>query len=287
VGERRSLGGVREPFATWVERDFVRARGPDTAQFLQGQLSQDVESLANGASTWSLLLQPSGKVDAWLRVSRAEDDEFVLDVDGGWGDAVAQRLSRFKLRTKCDLDPIEGWKCLAVRDTAPDGPHDARRRPIAWPQTEGYDLVGSAIEPHEHLAIAGHETYERRRIEAGVPAIGHELTEATIPVEAGQWLIDASVSFTKGCFTGQELVARIDSRGGNAPRPVRGVRIEGPAAAGDEILAGGKVIGTITSASTVDGGTTVALAPLSRTVEAGTEVEAGGCAGTVVALPMA
>jgi folate-binding protein YgfZ len=287
VGERPSLGGVREPFATWVKRDFVRASGPDTAQFLQGQLSQDVESLVIGASTWSLLLQPSGKVDAWLRVSRADDDEFVLDVDGGWGDAVLQRLSRFKLRTKCDLDLVEGWKCLAVRDTTADGPDGARRRLIVWPQTDGYDLVGPAIEPPEGLAIASPETYERRRIEAGVPAMGHELTEATIPVEAGQWLIDASVSFTKGCFTGQELVARIDSRGGNAPRPVRGVRIDGPAAAGDEVLAGGKVIGTVTSAATADGGSTVALAPLSRTVEAGTEVEAGGCTGTVVALPMA
>jgi folate-binding protein YgfZ len=278
---------VREPFATWVERDFVRASGPDTAPFLQGQLSQDVEALAIGDTAWSLLLQPSGKVDAWLRVARVEDDEFVLDVDGGWGDAVLQRLARFKLRTKCDLDPVAGWQCLGIRDATPDDPDDPRIRPIVWPHADGYDLVGPAIEPPRTLAIASHEIYERRRIEAGVPAMGHELTEATIPVEAGQWLIDASVSFTKGCFTGQELVARIDSRGGNAPRPIRGLRIDGAVAAGDEIGAGGNVIGTITSSARATDGTTVALAPVGRTVDVGTEVEAGGCSGTVVALPMA
>jgi folate-binding protein YgfZ len=274
-----------QPFATWIERDVVRASGLDAGAFLQGQLSQDVESLAIGASTWSLVLEPSGKVDAWLRVTRGAADDFVLDLDGGWGDALVQRLARFKLRTKCDLDPIDAWRCLALRDVTVDAPPDAR--PIVWPQTTGYDLLGPAVEPPDGLSLAGWDVYERRRIEAGVPALGHELTDATIPVEAGQWLVDASVSFTKGCFTGQELVARIDSRGGNAPRPIRGIRIEGAATRGDEIAAGGKAIGTLTSTAMVDDRTTVALAPLSRAVAVGTQVEAGGHAGAVVALPMA
>jgi tRNA-modifying protein YgfZ len=278
---------VRQPFATWIERDAVRASGPEAAAFVQGQLSQDVESLGNGASTWSLLLQPSGKVDAWLRVTRDADDEFVLDVDSGWGDALVQRLSRFKLRTKCDLDPIDGWRCLAVRDIDIGDPKNPRGRAIVWPETKGYDLLGPAVEVPDGLDLAGWEVYERRRIEAGVPALGHELTDATIPVEAGQWLVGASVSFTKGCYTGQELVARINSRGGNAPRPIRGVRIDGAAARGDEIVAGGKALGTLTSAAEAGDGTTVALAPLSRTVAVGTPIEAGGRAGAVVALPMA
>jgi len=277
---------VRQPFATWIERDVVRASGPDAVTFLQGQLSQDVESLAIGTSAWSLLLQPSGKVDAWLRVTRAADDEFVFDVDGGWGDALVQRLARFKLRTKCDLDPIEGWRCLAVRDVDVD-PQGASIRLIVWPETKGYDLLGPTVEPPDGLDLVSRDVYERRRIEAGVPALGHELTDATIPVEAGQWLVDASVSFTKGCFTGQELVARIDSRGGNAPRPIRGLRIDGAASRGDEIVAGGKAIGMITSAATAGEGATVALAPLSRTVTAGTQIEAGRHSGVVVALPMA
>jgi folate-binding protein YgfZ len=281
---------VREPFAAWIERDVVQASGPDTIVFLQGQLSQDIESLAIGASVWSLLLQPSGKVDAWLRVTRAADDTVVLDVDGGGGDALRQRLARFKLRTKCDLDRVDGWRCLAVRNARPDDPSDSRIRPIVWPATDGYDLLGAAVEPPDDLQpTSDDDVYERARIEAGVPALGYELTDATIPVEAGQWLIDASVSFTKGCFTGQELVARIDSRGGNAPRPIRGLRIAGPAARGDEIVSEGKVIGRLTSAvGAGDGvGTTIALAPLSRTVEVGTDIDVGASSGVVVALPMA
>jgi len=280
---------MRVPFAAWIERDVVRASGPDTLGFLQGQLSQDVDAVAIGASAWSLLLQPSGKVDAWLRLTRDADDEFVLDVDGGWGDKLIERLARFKLRTKCDFDRVDGWRCLAVRDATSGDPADARVRPIVWPGTDGYDLLGVDVEALDRIELASEDVYERRRIEAGVPALGHELTDATIPVEAGQWLVDTSVSFTKGCFTGQELVARIDSRGGNAPRPLRGVRISGRAQRGDAIVREGQPIGTLTSAaaSASADDMTVALAPLSRTVGVGTEVEVGGSAGTVVALPMA
>ncbi|HEY2813176.1 MAG TPA: hypothetical protein VGJ03_06920 [Acidimicrobiales bacterium] len=287
---------MREPFAAWIDRDVVRASGPDAVAFLQGQLSQDVESLAIGHSTWSLLLQPSGKVDSWLRVTREAQDVMVLDVDGGWGDALVARLARFKLRTKCDLEPVDGWRGVAVRNAtlAPSDAGDAGNGvahclPIVWPGTDGYDLLGLDVEPPTGVAISDPSaaTYERARIEAGVPALGHELTEATIPVEAGQWLIDASVSFTKGCFTGQELVARIDSRGGSAPRPVRGLRIAGAVVRGDEIVRGGDTIGSLTSAAETDDGSTVALAPLSRTVALGSDVEVAGQAGRVVALPMA
>src|SRR5690606_1746655 len=103
--------------AAWWPRDFVMVHGPDAAGFLQGQLSQDVAALAVGASAWSLLLQPQGKVDALVRVLRSGDAAFVLDVDQGWGDAVAARLQRFKLRTKAELEPV-AWRCLAVRGPA-------------------------------------------------------------------------------------------------------------------------------------------------------------------------
>jgi folate-binding protein YgfZ len=174
-----------------------------------------------------------------------------------------------------------------VRNAEPAEATDANVRPIVWPQTAGYDLLGPDVHPPPDVQLAADpEVYERARIEAGVPALGHELTEATIPVEAGQWLIDASVSFTKGCFTGQELVARIDSRGGNAPRPIRGLRIDGPAAPGDEVVVDGKVAGTVTSATPSEGAT-VALAPLTRTVAAGSDAEVSGSSARVVDLPMA
>jgi folate-binding Fe-S cluster repair protein YgfZ len=94
-------------------------------------------------------------------------------------------------------------------------------------------------------------------------------------------LIDASVSFTKGCYTGQELVARIDSRGGNAPRPIRGLRLSAPVTPGAEITIDGKLVGHITSAHE-----RVALAPLPRSVAPPADVLVDGAPAQVVELPM-
>ncbi len=125
--------------------------------------------------------------------------------------------------------------------------------------------------------VVSAETMERYRIAHGVPAMGAELTDDTIPAEAGQWLIDASVSFTKGCYTGQELVARIDSRGGNVPRPVRLLVVDGefPVASGAEVRLDGQPVGTVTSATPPlsPGHPGLLLAPLARSVAVGATVE--------------
>jgi folate-binding protein YgfZ len=236
---RRDVGGVEVP------RDFVRASGPDAITFLQGQLSQDIAVLPVGASAWSLLLQPQGKLDAWLRVSRLGDDEVVLDVDGGWGEAVVTRLQRFKLRTRCELEPLVDWRCVALRgprSTAAlgragevEGGDDAGRAGAAgasgaivvadagWPGLPGVDLLGPGVTLPDGVRSCGIVAYHNVRIESGVPLMGAELGTGTIPAEAG--IVEASVSFTKGCYTGQELVARIDSRGSNVPRRLAGVVI--------------------------------------------------------------
>jgi folate-binding protein YgfZ len=272
-----------EPFSAWIDRDVIRAHGPDTVTFLQGQLSQDVETMAIGESRWSLLLEPTGKVDAWLRVTRAGDDELILDTDEGWAGAVIGRLERFKLRTKCELELVEGWRCLAVRGATVD---DADARLIVWPGVEGVDLLGIDVTAPPGVPLV--DAYDRLRIESGVPAMGRELTESTIPVDAGQWLIDASVSFTKGCYTGQELVARIDSRGGNAPHPVRGLRIPGRVDVGAAVTsAEGRALGDVTSAWFVaERDETVALAPLARVVQPPADVLVAGIAARLVELPM-
>ena len=219
--------------ATELERDVVRVAGPEALAYLQGQLSQDVEDLDVGSTALSFLLAPTGKVDAWLRVTRRSSDEVVLDVDGGYGEAVLARLRRFLLRTKADIDPLD-WQVVALRGPgAESAAADARDAaelvvPALWPRVEGADLLGPDVVELgavDGVAVAPQDAYESLRIRSGVPALGAELTDATIPAEAGQAVIDASVDFTKGCFTGQELVARIDSRGGNVPRRVRGVLV--------------------------------------------------------------
>ena len=273
-----------------IERDAVTASGPEERPFLQGQLSQDIDALGVGASAWSLLLQPTGKVDAWLRVTRTGQDELVLDVDPGFGEAVLARLRRFKLRTDVELAEARwsGWALrgptVERRETA--GP-DVLALPAAWPGVPGVDLLGPSVEPLPGVPELDPSSLAALRIECGVPAMGAELTDATIPAEAGQWLIDLSVSFTKGCYTGQELVARIDSRGGNVPRPIRGLRIDGdPAAAGADVVADGTVVGRVTSAATSAALGPVALAAVSRKVEDGAVVSVDGQPATVAELPL-
>ena len=131
------------------------------------------------------------------------------------------------------------------------------------------------------------DAYEAVRIEAGVPAMGAELTERTIPAETG--IVDRTVSFTKGCYTGQELVARIDSRGGHVPRHLRGVVLSGPAPAGATLEVDGKNVGALTSVGRRPDGA-VALAYVGRDVAPpanGTvSWEGGTTSGRVEVLPL-
>ena len=98
------------PVAIRRGRDVLLVDGPDAGVYLQGQLSQDVEALTDGGSAYTFLLQPAGKVAAWLRITRVSDEEFVLDVDVGWGALVADGLRRFLRRS---LVPYQGRSASA------------------------------------------------------------------------------------------------------------------------------------------------------------------------------
>ena len=243
-------------------------------------------------SAWSLLLAPQGKVVALLRMTRVTDDDFVLDTDAGWGPTVIERLNRFKIRVKADIEAMEGWRCLAVRgpdahQAVPDG------TPADWPGLPGVDLLGPDVVPPPAAAArpCSLEAYEIVRIEAGVPVMGKELNESTIPQEAG--IVDRSVSFTKGCYTGQELVARIDSRGGNVPRHLRGLVVSGDALPppGAALHVDGKEVGVVTSVAFSPGrGAPVALAYVRRAVEPPADGEltwdGGSAMAGIQALPL-
>ncbi len=239
-----------------ASRDVIRVTGGDAATYLQGQLTQDVDELGIGEAAWSLLLEPTGKLGSWIRVVHPTANEWQIDVDRGGGEAVVARLNRFKLRSDVTIE-LE------------DGPSPA---------------TPSEIPP---------EAVEVVRIEAGVPKMGAEITDDVIPAELGQWLIDASVSFTKGCYTGQELVARIDSRGGNVPRRLRGLVVEGAEVPppGAEVVVDGEVVGTLTSSGYSPGlAAPVALAFVRRKVEppaaAVIRTEAGEWSAEIRAVPL-
>lgn len=270
--------------ASWSDRDVVTVTGPDAGTFLQGQVSQDVLALAVGGSSWSLLLDPSGKLVAWLRIRRVDDETYELDVDAGWAEAVMARLQRFKLRVKCDLAELPERRMLSVRaaagETLPDDvPADALPPAGAAVGVVGYDLVGVDPTPPDGLTIDD-DAVEELRVAAGIPAMGRELDDSTIPAEIGRWFVDDSVSWTKGCYTGQELVARLDSRGSNTPRRLRSIELTGPAAPGDAVTVEGAAVGTLTS---VFGDRALAL--IARAVAPPAAATVGGNPATIVSIP--
>ncbi|HMS88040.1 MAG TPA: hypothetical protein PKE56_06335 [Acidimicrobiales bacterium] len=281
------------PVVVRVTRDLVAVVGPDAATYLQGQLSQDVAGLAVGDSTWTFVLAPQGKVEGWGRITRVADDAFEVLVDAGAGEAWEARLRRFLLRTKADITVTPAVPVLALRGegsadvVAATGP-DAWR-PAGWPAVDGFDLVlaGAAAEDAVTRVVGagvvevGAAELEALRIRAVVPAWGSELDADTIPATVGQWVIDASVSFTKGCYTGQELVARIDSRGGNVPRLLHRAEVQGPPPSpGTPVLVDDVEAGSVTSSASVEGGS-VALCWVGRAVV----VEPDGSPATVAGAP--
>jgi folate-binding protein YgfZ len=258
-------------------RDGVRVAGRDAVSYLQSQLSQDLGALSVGASRWSLLLQPNGRVDALVRVRRTGDEELLIDVDDGWGEAVLARLQRFRIRVAADLERID-FSVLAVRGDGLATP--PRAVPAWWGPECGYDEFGpGAAGPPADVAPADLVALEASRVRAGWPAMGREITEQTIPAELGP-LLEVAVSFTKGCYPGQELVERMHSRGASAPRLVRRLESAGrPLHGGAPVTVDGREVGAVTSTAG-----TVALALIARSVEAGAEVSVAGTPASVLPL---
>lgn len=217
-----------------LDRDVVRVWGPDAPTYLQGQCSQDVASLGVGGTADALLLSPQGKVEVFMRVTRLGDDEFVIDTDRGFGAVLTARLLRFRLRVKVEMEDLS-WTCLALRgpDAADCITHPPELvLPVEWPGFTGFDLLGPDLSDADAdgtwvdatAVRCGDEAWEAARIESGVPVNGRELVEGTIAAEAG--LVDRTVSFSKGCFTGQELVARLDARGSKVARRLSGLVVD-------------------------------------------------------------
>jgi folate-binding protein YgfZ len=251
----------------------VRVHGPEAVEFLQGQLSQDLTARPDGGL--SFLLEPNGKVCALLRYQRLDGDAFLLDTDAAAGEALVSRLRRFLLRTKAEVEAVE-HRCTRLFD----GADVAGGLAAPWPPGPGapVDLVDTEL-PGGAVALDAAE-YERRRIAAGVPVVGVDVGPDTIPAEVGAWAVEAAVSFTKGCYTGQELVARIDSRGGNVPRPLRvleGDGLDATAVGADVLDDDGAAVGRITSAAAG-----VALGPVLRKVAVGATVRVGDAAAVLL-----
>jgi tRNA-modifying protein YgfZ len=239
---------MSEPFWVATDREVVRVSGPDALTYLQGQVSQDLLPMGVGDRRWTFLLQPTGKVEVLARVERTHDDTFVFDVDAGYGGELVARLNRFKIRVAVDVEQVP-WRVLRV--------------------VGGTDLVGPDVAPPDGVREGTGEELEAARVADGWPALGVEIVPGeTIPAETG--VVPVAVNFRKGCYPGQELVERMDSRGAAAPRNLRVVEVAAGAAPGDPLVHEGAPVGVLTSVAG-----TRAIALVKRGVDVGTEPSHG------------
>jgi folate-binding protein YgfZ len=269
---------------------LVVVSGPDATSYLQSLVSQDLEPLAIDASAESMLLTPQGKLDVLFRITRVADDEWWLDTEPEYGPRLAASLTRFRIRVKAEIDDRTADTALVSSITRDDpaaisGIGDsARVLRTPW----GFDHLAPRADLDVQPTWSA-EQLEVFRIEQGVPKLGVDIDEKTIPQEA--FLERDAVSFTKGCFLGQELVTRIDTRG-HVNKYLRRLAVDGsvvpPRSASIEV--DGKDVGTVTSSAAVPGeGRVVALGMVRREVEPPADVtirwDAGEARATVLTPP--
>ncbi|MFZ0014231.1 MAG: hypothetical protein WAL25_08965 [Acidimicrobiia bacterium] len=241
--------------------DVVWFGGADATRFLNDLISQEIGDMGDGEARRSFLLEPQGKLSFLLWVIR-DGGRWGLVTDPGRGEALAAALGRYRIRVDVDIEPETGGVWLVMGE--------GEGYDLSWPGVSRRLLIGDQPE----LPTGSADDYGRARVEAGEPAWGQDVDEGTIPHESG--LVPVSVDFTKGCFLGQELVARIDSRGGNTPRHLRRVVGDGPLTLGQTLTSDGKEVGKLTS---VTGN--VGLAMVRREVEPGDVVDAGGVEASI------
>lgn len=224
------------PTAARRPRDFVAVRGPDAAGYLERMLSNEVESLAVGESRAALLLTPKARVIAPVVAWRRADDDFLLLTEPGLGETLRTQLLRTRFAAKCEIEPEE-HSSLLVFGGGGGIPNDEYGVPAV-----------EVLDADEPDGLADEQELERLRILARRPRWGREIDDRVLPAEAG--LDETHVSFTKGCYPGQEPVARLRYRG-KANRALRVLEVDGSPEPETEVLHGDRVVGRITSS--VDG----------------------------------
>lgn len=288
-------------------RGGIAVFGPDGADYLQGQLTNDVESLAVGEGQYAALLDRKGCLQTDMRVLRPAGEEILLDFEPTAREAALRHLTMYSIgRDVRIVDATEERGILSLIGPraaeiagAPPLPEFANETAsvagtevLAVGTRDGVDLFHPAAE-RERLVAAltgagavevSPEAVEILRVESGVPRFGAEMDTATMPAEAG--IVADAVSFTKGCYIGQETVARLHYKG-KPNRHLRGLRLSGAAAPGAALRLGEKEVGTLGGAVVSPALGPVGLAIVRREAEPGTELAVGedGVTAEVVALP--
>jgi len=256
--------------ATPISRDVVVVSGADAVSYLQTQLTQDVAGLAVEASAWSFILAPKSEIEALVRVTRSGAESVILDVEVGHGPDVRKRLDRMLFRMDVSFEE-HTWQGTAWRgDGATSIESDA---PVvaAYPSAFGaaLDELGPGVSPPDHHPSLSAEQLEAVRIVAGWPS-EKELADSATPAMTA--IVPHTVNFEKGCYTGQEFVARVHYRDAAPPRRLVHFSFdrEGNVGVGDPISVDDEVVGVVTSAEPG-----VGLGYLKRSVETPTSARSG------------
>lgn len=257
-------------------RAYVRVAGPHAADHLHRMVSNDVQALAPGASCEALLLTAKARVIAPLVILRRAEDEFLLLTEPGLGEVVRSELLRTRFAARCEIE-VEEHRSFVLVGPEAKAPDDALAVPCDDYGPGGVEVLDVEV-PSDVPTLSAVEL-ERLRIAAGTPRFGREIDERVLPAEAG--LVERAVSFTKGCYPGQEPIARQRYRG-RVNRQLRVLAIEAdePPAYDTEILFEGKPVGRVTSAVRSDHGV-LALGYVRVEVPPDARLSVGGAVATM------
>lgn len=289
------------------ERGKLIVSGPEAAEYLQGQLTNDVEALSPGMGQYAALLDRKGHMQADMRVLRTAEEDFWIDTEANALEPARRHLEIYKIGREATVADVTdertilsliGPRSVEIAGTAalPEFACETTRvggaECIAVGTDAGIDLIAKPAEAaklREALLANGAaevsaEAAEVLRIESGTPRFGAEMSAETMPAEAG--IVERAVSFTKGCYIGQEPVARLHYKG-RPNRHLRGLQLSAPAAAGTSLRLGEKEVGRIGSAALSPAQGPIALAIVRREAEPGSELAVGedGVTARVVDLP--
>ncbi len=290
------------------ERGKLVVSGPEAAEYLQGQLTNDTEAIEPGDGVYAALLDRKGHMQGDMRVLRpGEGPELWLDTEPEAIEAVRRHLAMYKIGREVEVTDVGeerailsliGPRAVEVAGSAPLPENACEEvtlggaRCLAVGTTDGIDVFAPAAERNrvwEALLAAGAaevspEAAEILRIESGRPRFGAEMGTETMPAEAG--IVEQAVSFTKGCYIGQETVARLHYKG-KPNRHLRGLKLSAPARPGESLRLGEKEVGRLGSAAVSPAFGPIGMAILRREAEPGATLAVGedGVTGEVVALP--
>jgi folate-binding protein YgfZ len=289
------------------DRGKLLVTGSEAAEYLQGQLTNDIEALGPGEGCYAALLDRKGHMQADMRVLAVDGEKIWIDTEPEGLAAARRHLETYKIGRDADVHDAGDERAivsligprsaeLAGSPPLPEYSHEEITVDgIACPAVGtalGIDLISHAEDRERLIAaltVAGapevsSDAVEILRIEFGTPRFGAEMDTATMPAEAG--IVAAAVNFEKGCYIGQETVARLHYKG-KPNRHLRGLRLSAPAGPGASLSLGEKEVGRLGGSCVSPAHGPIGLAIVRREAEPGSELLVGedGVTARVVDLP--